>query len=384
MPTDPHGHRPRRRSDTPPELKREPTRGFWYALWGGRMFTFGSHESEARRRFYDADSDHPGALHRWMAHQTAISRRRDARPTVTPPLILELVTAFLDDYAAGGRDEAERYHRKHLTRFLTVLGAMRADLIDEAALVAFRSDLVRLKLSPKTIAHDLGAVKTMWRWACLRHPKESVPRLELSLVKAPVQDAPTPHPVSRDVLLGMIARATSDDALLGECLRMQYLCLMRPTEVVRVLRGEGRFEPLTVPPHVTGAGAGNVVERGLLVLASKVRHRTGLPRVIPLSERALLSVERVQGLASARRELRRSGKRAPLWVRLDSFSSAVRSSTGHAPHVVRDTAASDLHALGVAWADIDLLLGHVPSTAGRSYIRLAWHTLRAAASQLTA
>ena len=378
---------PARPIDQPPVLKRDRARGYFYVRWGGRLYTFGTDEEKARAAFLDPHSEHQGALHRWHAWAAA---KRSLGPAARPaasPLVVDLATAFFASYA--DRPGAQTYYRKHLARFVTAFGAFTAGMMTEEHLQAFKLDLQKLALGPRTIGHDLKAVKTFWRWAGRVHGRRAVPRLELSEITTPPVPPAEPHPISRDKLLTMLSAARREDELLGLVCELSYMALLRPTEAVRIMRGEGRFEQVLYPdlrpwdPSDPGrATIARVEPRGLFVMTSKVQHRTSEPRYVVLSERASTLLDAVQGLASRRRAMKEQGKRVPLWLSLDSYSAAVRGATGLPPSVLRDTAASDLHSLGVVWGDIDLLLGHVPGGAGRSYIRTASHTLRELVSRL--
>lgn len=373
-------------------MKKDKTRGYFYTRWGGRLHTFGTDEAAALLKFLSAESDHPGALHRWQQWANALANRPDSRARVSP-LVIQLAEEFFDSYSE--RPTAETYYRKHLARWLTIVGAVRADVIDEAAVRALSADMAALKFAPKTISHDVKAVKTFWRWAANHYPADLVPRLELDAIKVPAQDPAQPNPISRERLLSMLAFARKKDQLLGASLELGYYALLRPTEIVRVLRGEGTLAPIIYPdmrpfdPHnPRRASNAVVVPDSLMTITSKVQHRTSMLRYVVLSEHARMLLAEVRGIATDRRGGRRPVvgrtpvRRAGLWARLDSYSRAVRAATDEPPSAVRDTAASDLHSLGVAWADIDLLLGHVPSGAGRSYIQPAWHTLLDQVSRL--
>lgn len=384
---------PARPKHQPPTLIRA-ARGYYYTRWGGQTFTFGSAEDDARAKFLAPASQHPGSLARWAAWRemeqlAASTLQAGSRSRRT---VIELAEEFFDQYSSAGREETATYFRSHLRRFLHACGAFRASDVDVGMLEAFRVDLSRLgrgsasvpgaaALSPKTIAHDLKAIKTFWRWASSVHPAECR-AIELTAIKVPRQQEPTPHPISPEAVRSMISLGAAAHAELRSWLSLMYLAALRPSEVLRIAAGDGRFEPVIYPAdHHAAGSACRVVERGLYVIRSKVQHRTGAPRRVVLSDDALMWLEECQRHSVIQSGPDR-GQLGPRWRTLDSLSRCVRASCGRPPSVLRDSAATHLLERGVAWGDVDLLLGHVPSGAGRSYMRIAWHVLRDSAARL--
>lgn len=395
---------PARPKHQPPTLIRA-ARGYYYTRWGGQTFTFGSVEEEARAKFLSPASQHPGSLARWaawreMEQHAASTLQAGARSRRT---VIELAEEFFDQYSSAGREETATYFRSHLRRFLHACGAFKASDVDVGMLEAFRVDLSRLGrgaasvpgadvLAPKTIAHDLKAIKTFWRWASSIHPAECR-AIELTAIKVPRQQEPTPHPITPEAVRSMISLGAAAHPELRSWLSLMYLAALRPSEVLRIAAGEGRFEPIVYPaatpdgPTAGGvdrsqAGAPcRVVERGLYVIRSKVQHRTGAPRRVVLSDEALMWLDECQRHSVIQSGPDR-GQLGPRWRTLDSLSRCVRGACGRPPSVLRDSAATHLLARGVAWGDVDLLLGHVPSGAGRSYMQIAWHVLRDSAARL--
>ena len=405
-----------RRHDQPPELKhahRAGGSGFFYTRWGGRMHTFGSDEDEARRQFLGPDSVHPGSLRAW---QQFIALRAGQAPLAPqsqrgPRTVIELAELFFSTYEQENRDRTAAYFRGALRRFLQSFGAMPTTVIDLAALEAFRLDLMQIeiparrryragdpivhskkakraenklkRLDPKTISHELKAIKTFWRWACRFHSDRCRP-IELSAIKTPRQSEPRSQAISLEAVRGMINKAAEAHPELRSWLSVAYLCLLRPSEVLRLAANQGHFEPLYLPTSaepLPGAGTTSVAEDGLYVMESKVGHLTGSKRYVVVTDEAREWIRQMQRHSVIQAGPRR-GQLGPRWVRLDNFSEAVRGVCGHGPSVLRDSAATHLMARGVARGVVDELLGHVPSAVSRSYIQTTWHTHRAAAGLL--
>ena len=354
-------------SKPPPALRRH-VRGQWIVRWGGRTHYFGSDRPVAERLFLDPDSAHPGCLREWASWK---SRHEPRRPRRRERLrVVALVRLFLESYEAEGRPQTSRYFSRHLRRFLHVYGRLFADELDAAALNALKRDLHALRLAPKTIAHDINACKTLLRWGHENHPSQ-VPAIMLRSVRTPALPPPMPEPLTPAQTREFIRRCAAADTRLEPWLALNYLCFARPSEIVRLVAGEGVWVPLPGPD-------GRPVERGLFRLReSKMQRRTSVPRHLVLTEEALMWLEVAR----------------PHWSRLDSYSAAVSRALGDrasraawlptGPRVLRDSAATHLHLLGEARGTVDLLLGHMPSRVSMTYTPIAWHALRASAARLT-
>lgn len=328
----------------------------------------------AREKFLGPESTHPGALHRWLAWQ---SRRASIAPRPRARrLMAQVAEQFLEGYADERRPATRAYFAKHLRRFLNVYGGFFADEVALADLHAFRRQLLRDEAgyAPKTIAHDLGAVKTLLRWSA---DQGLSPSLNLRAVKPPQLPPPRPTILTPAEVAAFIARCESADPRLGPWLRVNYLCFLRPSEVIGLVAGEGRWEPM----HVSGgggSGSGGVVERGLFILdRSKTFQRTGVARHIVVTEEARMWLECCR----------------PHWLTLDGYSKSVARALGPrrdrpawlppGPRALRHSAASHLHRLGEPRAACDLLLGHLPPRVSLTYNPVDWPALWRSAARLT-
>lgn len=365
------------RGRTPPTLRLH-ARGTWFSRFAGRDFYFTRDEAASRREFLDPQSTHPGALVAWLAWQ---DRKRLAAPPRPDQRLrtAELVERFLATYEDEGRDDTARYFRKHLKRFNGMFGAILADTINAEALQAFRTDLLTTthiargtdearRLGPKTIAHDLIAVKTLWRWAARM---DLVRPIELSVIRAPRTRRGEPQVRSREQITTTLRSLKKSHPQLVPWLAVAYLALLRPSETFRIMSRAGRFEAIrddTGPP----------IERGLFQLSTgKSEWITGEPRTVILTDEALLWLEQSPPPTQAR----------PLpWSTPAAFSKAASAACGASfgpPSVLRDSAASHLLAKGVPLESVSLLLGHVPRGEWRSYGRPGWRVLRERAALLS-
>lgn len=386
------------RADTP--RLRLHARGQWMARWGGKDHYFGTDLAAAERVFLDPQSDHPGALCHWLAWRA--SRGRPARRPVSRALtVAELAERMLDRYTADGRPDTARWFAKHLARWLNVHGEARVlDLAvaDTARgvfappvvplLNAYLADLGRLDppLAQRTLKHDVTAIKRLFNFAADEGLCPAVQWRGVRRLRIP-RSAPEDLPPAG--VRELIDRGAKADPRLEPWLLLNYHALLRPSETVRVVcaahaglerapvrdgQGKGRrrradarehrgwFEPLYHMGEL-------VSDRGLFVLPDhKTLKGDGPPRFVVLSPQALAALDRA----------------APVWSTPGSYSRACKEADiGGLPHVLRDSSASWLHALGAARADVDLLLGHVPRAVSATYIREALGPLWAQASRLT-
>ncbi len=354
-----------------PQLREHKT-GVWKVRWGGRDHYFTKDRAESMRLFTDPHSDHAGSLARWSAWQQAKGERRQVAAGRQGLFVVELAERFLMSYAEEGRLQTARSFRKHLRRFLAVYGCLRVDELTIGALLAFKGDLhaVRLgegrtakPLSPTTIRHDLTAVKTMLRWGADR---ELVPVLNLRAVKSPTSAPPAPERLDVQTVRDWIAAAERTDHALGCYMALNYLCLARPSEVIRLARGEGRFDPVRMPD-------GTVHPRGVFVMSvSKTGHRVSFPRHLVMSDEALSWFDFLTRCRSR-------------FADQNAYARAVRvGSPRGRPKTLQKSAAWHLQLQGVDLAEIDLMLGHEPSGVWRHYAQREFGVLRARACLLSA
>lgn len=358
---------------------RKHTTGVWFVKWGGKQYYYTKDQAESQQRFQQGDE--AGSLSDWLLWQDMVTARAKQQSKSPRMSIVDLIEQFLLKYMDEGRDSTMVYYRKHLTRFANIYGTINVHELDLAALRGFRSDLLKLKLSPKTVGHDINAVKTMLRWAA---DNELAPELRLRAIKAPFAPAPMPTRLSYEEVVSWMRRAHQRDRRLLPYLALNYLCLCRPSEVIRLINREGHFEPVRVHLRVPIGGTSNgnyskkqngwktetVMEpRGVFVMErSKTEQTSGHPRYIVMTDQALAWFD----LAT------------PVWSRLDSYSPRVRKICGPGgPKLLQKAAAFHLQLQGVELADVDLLLGHEPSGVWRHYARREWTALRERAAQIS-
>jgi len=301
-------------NDRTPQLRRHKT-GVWFCRWAGKDHYFSRNRGEAQPLYL-------ASLKEWADWRAARTASR------MPPLahgsmpVVEVAELFLRAKELERGRAAREYYRKHIKRFLHAYGPLRSDVVKAQHIQGIKEDMLRQGLMPKTANHDVGAIKTMLRWA-MRF--EYMPQVNLDGVSKVPLPPPKPKGIPLAAVLDLIDAA---DATMAPWLALNYLCLMRPSEVIRVACKQGEW-----------------IEEGVYEIDSKVGMRTGMRRQVVFSSEAM---EWFDGIT-------------PRWSRLDSYSQAVRDLGRGGPGRLRHSAATHLHRAGASRADVSILLGVCPS-----------------------
>lgn len=315
---------------------RRHTLGNWMCFWGGKSHYFSQVESVARHQYADSLKD-------WAAW-------RESRATGATPArgisCEELVNQFLDEKERERGTAARSYYEKHLKRFLWAYADVRADLFRVKHLQGIKTDMLHKKFAAKTVNHDLVAIRGLFGWA---QDLEIIPPIRLRGAKNLSLGPPPNKAIDFDVMRAFLAAAPNP---VRPWLVINYLCLMRPSEVVRVVLGQGEW-----------------IEAGVFRLhRGKMDERTRLARHVIFSPLALKWLSYCE----------------PAWSRLDSYSAAARRHVApYGPGRLRHSAASHLIQAGVDRASVTLLLGHAPARVSLIYAQVAWQPLRAISTRLT-
>ena len=320
-----------------PRLRHHPSRGYWYTHWGGKDHYFGQHETRAVERFAQSLQDWSA----WRTQQPARGRRFPSRPTC-----LDLIEQFLEAKLLEGGKPLKSYYAKHLKRFNRLFATACADEFRPLNLQALKNDMLRLGFAPKTICHDLVAVRGLFSWGS---GLEMIPAVNLKGVKNPPLGPPQDKSMPLVTVRRMVAEAPER---LKPWLAVNYLCLMRPSEVVRVVHKQGDW-----------------TEHGIFRLdRGKIDLRARMARHVVFSEEALGWLDRCQ----------------PVWSRPDSYAANVsKLFSPLLPGRLRHSAATHLLRAGAMRADIDLLLGHAPTRVSLTYAQIVWPPLRQTVALLT-
>lgn len=312
--------------------------GRYTTKWGGKRRYLGRDRNAAMRLYADS-------IAQWSAWRGDIDRARRRPLNDRRERLVDVSAAFLDSKRLEGGIDLERYYRKHTKRFVASHGTEFADLIRVGHLTGLKNDMLRRSFAPKTVNHDVIAVRAMMQYAI---DQEFIPPVNLKGCKPIRLGLPPDKSLTIETVLMMIACAGDR---VRPWLVVNYLTAARPIEVVRIVHKQGTW-----------------IEPGIFRLdRGKNDARNRVPRHLILTDEA------ISWLHVCR----------PYWSRLDSYSAAVRNVCGAGgPHPLRHSAATHLQTAGVGRVDIDLFLGHLPGRVSLTYVRIAWQSLRRLAARI--
>lgn len=316
---------------------RQRKDGRYMVRWGGRDHYLGRDPVEAAQRY-------AGEIERWQAWRERVEDAR-GRPIVSELTVMDVCEQFVrTKEVEGGRSLAD-YYRKHLARFLAIAGPLRADTVRAAHLLDLRRAMVAKGYAPKTVNHDVIACKAAIRWAM---DMDMIPYVTLRAARSLPLGPPPDKSLSHAQVLFLIYGSASKN--MAAWLAVQYLCVARPTEVLRLVHRQGSW-----------------LEDGVFQLDR------GKADLVTSQRRCLVVTPRAAAwLALAE----------PRWTRLDSYSQAVGDVHPYRPGRLRHSAATHLRRAGATGEDIARLLGHVPSRVHATYARPDYSRLRSVADRL--
>ena len=325
------------RTTSPPTFRLHKV-GQWFTKWGGKNHYFGTDKDAAYERYLESLTQ----WQEWKLSRADAPRERRSRY----PTLAVLIADFLDRKEREFGYDTRYYYDKHLKRAVGFFGHLDIDIIRPRHLAEIKDWMIQKRYAPKTICHDLNAFRTLFNWAS---GLEIAPAVNWKGVKNPPLGPPPDRSKNIAAVRRLVEQAPQP---MGHWLAVTYLALLRPSETVKCVAGEGRW-----------------VEAGIFRLdRGKMDYRTSMARHCVFSGPALKRLKRCQ----------------PIWSRLDSFSQAVRDElgNGNGPGCLRHSAASHLSRAGVDPADIEILLGHAPKRLAVTYYQPGWTRLRRKAAVL--
>ncbi len=337
-----------------PGLSHLKSRDLFYVRWGGKVRYLGRDKDEARKLY----ARELVAWAEWREKRDA--RVKAAYRASDPITVHKLYARFMESKDAECSAYTVSFYRCALRRFTQWFGHRPAEIVDAAALQAFKEQLHRTqcrdpnrrntrtgellttgrRLSKKTIAHDIGAVKTLIQYGinfC------DLPAVNLAAVKPPRLDPPTKKGYTLAQAQRMVTQCPDH---LAPFVRINWLTLARPEEVCRLARREGEF----IEPYVFRLTQSKVGARHLI-----------------LNKQAMKELAKCEG---------------DRYCDHRSYRRAVNRHTERTPHPLRHGAAQQLAKLKVDRATIDLILGHAPSVVSRTYNPIDFRALRRSLERL--
>ncbi|MEN0021505.1 MAG: hypothetical protein AAF747_11560 [Planctomycetota bacterium] len=339
----------------PPRLRRHH-RGQFFVEYAGRRHYLGPYEAEARRKYVTK-------LREWSAWKA--TRDGIELPASAERLLVDVVSEFLASY----EDPTTRaYWQKHLRRFTALHGGSEFGPLTEPGggrgrgygvpmtrLVQAMADDLRGTLAPSTIRHDVGAVKRLCSWASARGYGLAV---DFRAVETDPVPRSRPTTMRRGAVQRLITDAMRHDPGIAHYIAINYLCCVRPSEVVRLISAVHELD--VTPDSGTWLGArcrmtGKRVTGDVYQLDHhKTAHRGGM-RLIVVTPEARVWLDRAQ----------------LYWKRLDGYSAAARAvptAKWPGPKSLERSAVSHLEARGATWEMCQRALGHALPGATPRYV----------------
>ena len=342
-----------------PTLRRHVT-GVYFCQFAGTRRYFSIDLEESRKAYREA-------LREWTIWQD--ERATTKKHALHQPRVVDIVRAYLDSRRTDTSPEQHLWARYHLGRFTRTWAALAADDFNARLLQAFKSDLVDMtstrgkKLAPKTVNHDIRAVKALFRWASDMGYCREVNLRAVKTVPMPqlARKAITPAHVERIIqtALGELravhpktGKALEPNPAIAPWLALNYLAALRPSEVVRLVHGDGVW-----------------IGKGLFQPRVSKTYRDGRhPRVYIITDEAKMWLQHAR----------------PIWNCMKNYGAAARRAVGPGlPHPLRHSAATHLVASGVPRAEVEIVLGHYPRAVSQTYIPVELEPLRASLSRLS-
>jgi site-specific recombinase XerD len=342
-----------------PTLRRHVT-GVYFCQFAGQRRYFSVDLEESRKAYREALRD--WTMWQDDREQNRVHARKRAR-------VIDIVRHYLASRITDTSPEQHLWARYHLGRFTRIWAALPADDFNAQLLQAFKTDLVDMitdrerKLSPRTINHDIRAIKALFRWASDMGYCREVNLRAVKTVAMPqlARKGISVEAVERiiNVALGRVSainpktgRPLEPNPNAAAWLAINYLAALRPSEVVRLIQGDGEW-----------------IGKGLFQPRISKTFKDGRhPRVYLLSDEALMWLRHAR----------------PTWNCMKNYGAGVRRAVGPGfPHPLRHSAATHLVASGAPRAEVDVCLGHYPRLVSQIYAPVELAPLRATLARLS-
>lgn len=231
-----------------------------------------------------------------------------------------------------------------LKQFCSAHGSKDIADLTVADLEAFKGDIQKDK-APKTVNHWMGAVKRLVRYGHYRGWRGP---MELGFLKMVPLEAPAPKHLSIAEVSAWFKKADDYGENLGLWLRVMLATGARPSEIVRLVCGEGTW-----------------IEDGVFCFnKAKTNKVVRQPRCLVLN-------------APTQELLKRS---KPQWNWQCTFSQVCDRAFDSGAHRLRHTSAYLIHRLPgerVSREDTDIWLGHYPAYVSMVYNPIDWSNVKA-------
>lgn len=284
----------------------------------------------------------------WAAFLPALAEWRASSGLYDSVTVREAAEALAGMVAADCGHASLRLARAPLKAFTAKYGARCIDSITVHDIETFKSDCQKT-CAPKTVNHWLGSAKRLMKYAAYKGWR---PPMELSFVRMVALAAPPPKHLTIAEVSAWMDKADAHCANLGVWLRIMLATGARPSEVVRLVKGEGSW-----------------LEDGVFVFdKAKTNKAVRHPRCLVLQPEMLALLKTA----------------TPQWRWQCTFAQACHAAFESGPHRLRHTSGYLIHRLpgdAVSRETVDLLLGHYPGWVSLTYNPVDWRPIKALAGR---
>lgn len=320
-----------------PKLSLHKATGHYFVHYAGKQHYLGTLRAEAERKYVD----HLNEWREWIGSKQDHAKQNRAHRHIR-------IGEMIDRFAIAKRIErgvaCEAYYLKHLKRLRDWFGDIAGEMFRPADFNEFKLGLIEARYSPRTVNHDLTATRVLFTWASAI---ELIPMVNFSGIKNLPVGPTNPKFIPQPNLSRLIRSSDTD---VRPWLAVNYLALLRPSEVVKVVHQQGEW-----------------IEEGVFVLdRGKTDLRATIKRHCVFSPIALAWLQCCE----------------PRWSRLDSYSPAARRA-GVAPKTLQKSGARHLAEQGCRDDEIAALLSHSVRRIDATYWHPHWQRLRTVAALLT-
>lgn len=343
-----------------PSFRVHAASGNFVCKWGGKLRYLGKEEGAARTA-YSAQLEAWESWRKKGAEKAAKQTPTVAAPSFSPPVpkavsdspsvavLAEKLYAQIRTEAGGG---AAWNCQERTEFFLSIFGARKIGSLTDSDLAEFRSAVLAKYPNPNTANARLGQTRRLLAFGKKYFPQP----LNLEALKNTKRKAPPLKAEPYQNVSELINKVALLNPNLARHMLLQFWAVMRPSEVSRLVAGEGSWEP------INSKCEGKV----FVPNESKMKHK-GQDRKILLTVEALALLE----------EIREYGKQGALRQALPPNMSAYQQACSKlqqygldfSPHFLRHSAATALSVELEAGRDtVETALGHaMPSVAGRYF-----------------
>jgi|GEM_PF-1857323 hypothetical protein len=369
-------------------MMRKHARGMWTVRIDGIDHYLGLDRTAAEAQYAQliaevaaARADEAEAIAAAHAAAPAGSTRRE-------PTIAQVITAYITQRTAERGRGTARYDRTSLRRLASTFPKLPLSRLSAPLVAAMAADAQQSGLAPRTVSHELTAIKGLMRWAALNYPhirlawnRDALPRVRVP--RSPRRYQPVAY------IAKYILAHEAYDPRIAPWLRLQFLAALRPIETTRIIHGQYEFHRpelgeyvLAIDNKTTGVSAEPL---RFVVLSVEAAAALAAATAEPPPWSCPQPGEPASNASGADQVFRRAwrGQHTKSTTLIEALSvrrprqSGVGPPPGFPRHFLRHSAYQALlDALPEQQSTAKMLAGHVQPGAWSAYADAPWHRWR--------